>query len=233
MVGNDPGADIENRSSSSWSEFDGSCITQAGGAEPNACRKWGGPDEPYGLKWRKGDNGEVEAAWYRCEHCQGGTFEYHEMVETAANTGRYICDRTGVWTRDSLEWFRADDKPIAPPRSVRFHIWTIYPNFTTWVDIAAERVEVGKDRGKLKKRLFTNPGDGLDAPFIKGLHRNTEAIGHAFLVQPVRLRQRARHRTENEKAPHDGRTYKWVQKTRLIGRALEGVSLRSQQHTLL
>lgn len=121
--------------------------------------KWGGPDEPYGLKWRKGENGDVEAAWYLCEHCQGGTFEYHEMVEAAAKTGRYICDRTGAWTRDSLEWFRADDKPIAPPRSVTFHIWTIYSNFTTWVDIAAERVEVGKDRGKLKTFVNTTLGE--------------------------------------------------------------------------
>ena len=31
MIGNDPGADIENSSSSSWSEFDGSAIAQAGG----------------------------------------------------------------------------------------------------------------------------------------------------------------------------------------------------------
>jgi hypothetical protein len=32
LVGDDPGADIENRLSSSWSEFDGACITHAGGA---------------------------------------------------------------------------------------------------------------------------------------------------------------------------------------------------------
>jgi hypothetical protein len=32
LVGDDPGADIENSRSSSWSEFDGSVIAQAGGA---------------------------------------------------------------------------------------------------------------------------------------------------------------------------------------------------------
>jgi hypothetical protein len=32
LISNDPGPDIENSSSSSWSEFDGSCIAQAGGA---------------------------------------------------------------------------------------------------------------------------------------------------------------------------------------------------------
>lgn len=121
--------------------------------------KWGGPDEPFGLKWRKNEEGEVEAAWYLCEHCQGGTFEYHEMVAAAEATGRYICDRTGIWTRDSMEWFRADDKPIQPPRTVTFHIWTIYSTFTTWADIAAERVEVGKDRGKLKTFVNTTLGE--------------------------------------------------------------------------
>lgn len=121
--------------------------------------KWGGPDEPYGLKWRKDENGEVAGAWYLCEHCQGGTFEYHEMVEAAEKTGRYICDRTGIWTRDSMEWFRADDKPVAPPRTVTFHIWTIYSTFTTWADIAAERLEVGNDRGKLKTFVNTTLGE--------------------------------------------------------------------------
>lgn len=38
---------------------------------------------------------------------------------------------------------------------------------------------------------------------------------------------------KNEKALHDGRAYKWEQKTRLDGRVLESVSLRSQQFTLL
>lgn len=121
--------------------------------------KWGGPEEPYGLKWRKDENGEIAGAWYLCEHCQGGTFEYHEMVEAAEKTGRYICERTGIWTRDSIDWFRADDKPVAPPRTVTFHIWTIYSTFTTWADIAAERLEVGNDRGKLKTFVNTTLGE--------------------------------------------------------------------------
>ena len=120
--------------------------------------KWGGKDEPYGLKWRTNELGEVENAWYLCEHCQGGTFEYHEMVE-AAQFGRYICERTGIWTRNGMEWFGADDQPIPTPRSVTFHIWTIYSTFTTWVDIAAERIEVGKDLGKLKTFVNTTLGE--------------------------------------------------------------------------
>mgnify|MGYP000093044796 CR=1 FL=1 len=65
------------------------------------------------------------------------------MVE-ASQFGRYICERTGIWTRNGMEWFGADDQPIPTPRSVTFHIWTIYSTFTTWVDIAAERIELRK-----------------------------------------------------------------------------------------
>lgn len=121
--------------------------------------KWGGPDEPFGLKWRKSESGRVESAYYLCEHCGGGTFEYHEMVRAAKNGGRYICDKTGIWTRDSMSWFSAAGLPVETPESVTFHIWTIYSTFTTWADIAAERIEVGKDRGKLKTFVNTTLGE--------------------------------------------------------------------------
>lgn len=115
--------------------------------------KWGGPDEPLGLKWSKDDHGEVDKAWYLCESGHGCTFEHHEMIE-ASRSGRYICEKKGIWTRDSMEWFGANDLLIRTPRRVTFHIWTIYSTFTTWVKIADERVKAGKDRGKLK--TFTN-----------------------------------------------------------------------------
>lgn len=119
---------------------------------------WGGKDEPYGIKWRLNSRKEVEAAWYLCPHCQGGTFEYHEMV-TAAETGRYICERAGIWTRDSIEWFDADDQPIKAPRSVTFHVWTAYSTFTTWIDIATDFIKIGNDLGKLKTFVNTTLGE--------------------------------------------------------------------------
>ena len=97
--------------------------------------KWGGSDEPYGLKWSKDELGQVDHAWYLCESGNGCTFEHYEMVE-ASKAGRYICEKTGIWTRDSMEWFGANDKPIRTPLRVTFHIWTIYSTFTTWVKIA-------------------------------------------------------------------------------------------------
>lgn len=120
--------------------------------------KWGGPDEPFGLKWSKDALGEVDKAWYLCESGHGCTFEHHEMIE-AGPSGRYICEKTGVWTRDGMEWFGADDAPIRTPRRLTFHIWTIYSTFTTWVKIADERVKAGKDRGKLKTFVNTTLGE--------------------------------------------------------------------------
>ncbi|MBA1195351.1 phage terminase large subunit family protein [Pseudomonas entomophila] len=123
--------------------------------------KWGGPDEPFGLKWSKNARGEVDKAWYLCESGNGCTFDHHEMVE-ASRTGRYICERTGIWTRDSMEWFDQDDAPIDTPRCLTFHIWTIYSTFTTWVKIAGERVKAGRDRGKLKTFVNTTLGEAWE-----------------------------------------------------------------------
>lgn len=121
--------------------------------------QWGGKDSPFGIKWRLNDRHEVEAAWYLCPHCQGGTFEYHEMVAAAEETGRWVCERSGIWTRDSMEWFDAEGAPTTTPRSVTFSVWTGYSTFTTWVDIATDFVKVGKDRGKLKTFVNTTLGE--------------------------------------------------------------------------
>lgn len=120
--------------------------------------KWGGKDEAFGLKWSKDALGEVDKAWYLCESGNGCAFEHYQMVE-ASRDGRYICEKTGVWTRDSMEWFGANDAPIRTPRRLTFHIWTIYSTFTTWVKIADERVKAGKDRGKLKTFVNTTLGE--------------------------------------------------------------------------
>jgi phage terminase large subunit GpA-like protein len=123
--------------------------------------KWGGKDEPYGLKWSKDERGEVDKAWYLCESGNGCSFEHYQMIE-ASRSGRYICDRTGIWTRDSMEWFGRDDQPIRTPRRLTFHIWTIYSTFTTWVKIADERTKAGKDRGKLKTFVNTTLGEAWE-----------------------------------------------------------------------
>ncbi|MNJ64048.1 hypothetical protein D3C77_599840 [compost metagenome] len=58
------------------------------------------------------------------------------------------------------------------------------------------------------ERLSTDLGDWLDAPFIKGLHRNPEAFGHAFFVQPERLsgNRWICHGLNNNQPPKKGHT---------------------------
>ena len=120
--------------------------------------KWGAPDADHGIKWSKDKYGQAEKAWYLCESGNGCTFEYHEMV-VASEQGRYICERTGISTRNSMEWFGADDQPIATPRSVTFYIWTVYSTFTTWLEIVGDWLKVGSDRAKLKTFINTTRGE--------------------------------------------------------------------------
>lgn len=80
--------------------------------------KWGGKDCEFGIKWEKNDHGEIAKAWYVCEHSQCVVL-HHEMIE-AAKTGRWICDRTGIWTRDGLDWFRLNNELMGTPGSSPF-----------------------------------------------------------------------------------------------------------------
>jgi len=153
--------------------------------------KWGGKDEPFGLKWSKDERGEVDKAWYLCESGSGCAFEHHEMIE-AGPSGRYICEKTGVWTRDSMEWFGPDDAPIPTPRRLTFHIWTIYSTFTTWVKIADERVKAGKDRGKLKTFVNTTLGEPWEEDLTERvdwelLHARREVYASEVPVRAVVL----------------------------------------------
>lgn len=123
--------------------------------------KWGDPDTPFGIKWLLNDLKQVEKAWYACESGHGCTFEYHEMIAASAS-GRYICERSGIWTRDGMEWFTSADKPMQAPRSVTFHIWTVYSEFVTWAEVVSEWIKVKKDRGKLKTFINTTLGEAWE-----------------------------------------------------------------------
>lgn len=119
--------------------------------------KWGGPDTEFGIKYTKNEVGEAERAWYVCEH-NGCEFEYHQAVE-AAKEARWICEKTGIWTRDSHEWFGHDDQPALTPKSVAWYVWTAYSTFTTWLDIVSDWLKIGSDRDKLKTFVNTTLGE--------------------------------------------------------------------------
>ncbi|EOL6153524.1 phage terminase large subunit family protein, partial [Escherichia coli] len=81
--------------------------------------KFGDESTPFGLKWEKDS---PESVFYLCEH-HGCVIHQSELDQS---NGRWICENTGMWTRDGLTFFSAADNEIPPPRSITFHIWTAY-----------------------------------------------------------------------------------------------------------
>ncbi|MCI7923257.1 phage terminase large subunit family protein, partial [Klebsiella pneumoniae] len=109
--------------------------------------KFGDRETPFGFKWSPGEPASV---FYLCEH-NGCVIKQQELDFIHA---RYICERTGIWTGDGLNWFSSSGGEIDPPDSVTFHIWTAYSPFTTWVQIVKEWIKTKGDTGK--RKTFTN-----------------------------------------------------------------------------
>ncbi|KAA0015493.1 phage terminase large subunit family protein [Salinicola corii] len=124
--------------------------------------KWGDKESGYGIKW---DQGKPDTAHYQCEHnaCVIRQHELHdESREFHIGQGRYVCDETGTWTRDGIEWFNVDDEPIATPRAVSFYIWTAYSPLTTWTQIVYDFLNAKGDPIKLKTFVNTTLGETWD-----------------------------------------------------------------------
>lgn len=111
--------------------------------------KWGGKDCGFGIKW---DPGKPQGAWYQCE-ANACVIQQHEMQDQQAR-GRWVCERTSIWTRDGFSFFDADAQDVPTPDSVSFHIWTAYSPFTTWARIATEFLLAKGAANTLK--TFTN-----------------------------------------------------------------------------
>lgn len=102
--------------------------------------KFGDGSTSFGLKWEKS---KPETVYYLCEH-NGCVIRQSELDQKA---GRWICDNTGMWTRDGLAYFSASGEEVPPPRSITFHIWTAYSPFTTWIssDSVARQMRLAWD----------------------------------------------------------------------------------------
>jgi terminase, large subunit len=116
--------------------------------------KWGGKDCSFGIKWDAESSGN---AWYVCEH-NACMVQQHEMQDQHAK-GRWVCEKTGIWTRDGLDYFSADGEVIPTPDSVTFHIWTAYSPFTTWGRIVLDFLKAKDDVSKLKTFVNTTLGE--------------------------------------------------------------------------
>lgn len=117
-----------------------------GGMQP---LKWGGKDCAFGIKW---DPEKPSEAWYVCEHA-GCVIWQHEMWDQQAK-GRWICDKTGIWTTDAFDYYDQDDQLIPTPESVTWHVWTAYSPFTTWGRMVLDFLKAKDHVSKLK--TFTN-----------------------------------------------------------------------------
>ncbi|ESG44839.1 terminase-like large protein [Salmonella enterica subsp. enterica serovar Miami str. 1923] len=133
--------------------------------------KFGDDSTAFGLKWEKG---KPETVYYLCEH-NGCVIRQSELEQ---KEGRWICDNTGMWTRDGLNFFGKDGDEIPPPRSISFHIWTAYSPFTTWVQIVYDWLDALKDPNGVKTFINTTLGETYEEAVA-------EKIGYEVLLEKV------------------------------------------------
>lgn len=140
--------------------------------------KWGGADCAFGIKWKKD---KPKTAYYCCEH-NGCVIEQSELIQ---NEGVWICDLTGLNTKDGIDWLDEKGQPTDTPDSVTFHIWTAYSPFTTWARIAVDFYKAKDDRGKLK--TFTNTTLGETFDDTEGTKLEWEQIAARREVYPAEV----------------------------------------------
>ena len=107
----------------------------------------------------RNDHLPTSSVFYLCEH-NACVIRQQELDFTHA---RYICEKTGIWTRDGILWFSSSGEEIEPPDSVTFHIWTAYSPFTTWVQIVKDWMKTKGDTGKRKTFVNTTLGETWEA----------------------------------------------------------------------
>ena len=144
--------------------------------------KFGDDATTFGLKWEKG---KPETVYYLCEH-NGCAIRQSELDQT---DGRWICDNTGMWTRDGLTYYSAGDEEIPPPRSISYHIWTAYSPFTTWVQIVYDWLDALKDPNGVKTFINTTLGEPYEEAVAEKLSFELllEKVCHYDAQVPLRV----------------------------------------------
>ncbi|MBC1057618.1 phage terminase large subunit family protein [Escherichia coli] len=144
--------------------------------------KFGDDATTFSLKWEKG---KPETVYYLCEH-NGCVIRQSELDQT---DGRWICDNTGMWTRDGLTFYSAGDEEIPPPRSISYHIWTAYSPFTTWVQIVYDWLDALKDPNGVKTFINTTLGEPYEEAVAEKLSFELllEKVCHYDAQVPLRV----------------------------------------------
>ena len=126
--------------------------------------KWGGPEEPFGIKWRKNENGEHDSstAYYLCEHC-GCCIENNQLDDMELHPSAvWICENTGIRTKDFLDFYDAEGNDIITPSSISIHIWSAYNSLNSWAKLVTEFLESKGDKEKLQTFVNTKLGQPWD-----------------------------------------------------------------------
>lgn len=144
--------------------------------------KFGDDATTFGLKWEKG---KPETVYYLCEH-NGCVIRQSELDQT---DGRWICDNTGMWTRDGLTFYSAGDEEIPPPRLISYHIWTAYSPFTTWVQIVYDWLDALKDPNGVRTFINTTLGEPYEEAVAEKLSFELllEKVCHYDAQVPLRV----------------------------------------------
>ncbi len=137
--------------------------------------KFGDKETPFGLKWTPDDPASV---FYLCEH-NACVIRQQELDFTDA---RYICEKTGIWTRDGILWFSSSGEEIEPPDSVTFHIWTAYSPFTTWVQIVKDWMKTKGDNGAHFDGDQSGTVKGVTPPAVQHLTAEVTADSGEYQV---------------------------------------------------
>lgn len=126
--------------------------------------KWGGPEEAFGIKWRKNELGEHDpsTAYYLCEHC-GCCIENNQLDEMELDARAvWICENTGIRTRDFLEFFNAQGQYIITPPNISIQIWSAYNSLNSWAKLVTEFLKAKGDKEKLQTFVNTKLGQPWD-----------------------------------------------------------------------
>ncbi|NUZ10041.1 phage terminase large subunit family protein [Pseudoalteromonas sp. McH1-7] len=148
--------------------------------------EWGDKDSPFGMKWEQGlIGGEAKAAsaYYLCKNgkCQEsekrGKIEYRHLPRMEG-AGRWICEKTSIWTEDGLAFFNEAGAKVKAPRRVGIKCSALYSlNLTEgWAEIVREWLDIKGDPDKLQ--AFINLTLGLHFDPV-----NTKRLDHEVLLQ--------------------------------------------------
>ena len=147
--------------------------------------EWGSKDTEYGMKWdKKAESTEDAAATahyvcnnHKCRASESKGKIYYRHLTKMEEAGVWICEKTGIWTQDGIQFFSKAGSKVSAPKRVGIKVSALYSlNLAEgWIEIVREWLDIKGDPDKLQ--AFWN--------LVLGLHwqpANTKRLDHQILV---------------------------------------------------